>query len=202
MLDGNLRKRAMKGAISTKPFVNNDTQRILVASRSRMGLDLLWSHVRYRSCHILRSLITRTLYHGGDAKVREQYLIALSHKHVLWFDVAMDESLVMGILQGVGDLLDVGDNRRKGQDCPFGIALAQRATCGVAHDEERGVIDDIKVEDAHDVRVFEMSDSLSLFLEVLDFLSAGESGVKDFDGGMGVQAQVLAQVDFRETALA
>ena len=95
----------MKRAIATEPFVDAAAEGILVAGRAWMGPDLLWSHVCDGPRHILGALIARTLGHDGDAKVREQQLIVLPHEHVLRFDVAMDEALVVGILQGIGHLL-------------------------------------------------------------------------------------------------
>ena len=55
-------------------------------------------------------LIARTLGDDGGAEVTEQDLVMPPQQHILGFDVAMDELLVVGILQGIGYLLNVGDD--------------------------------------------------------------------------------------------
>ena len=43
---------------------------------------------------------------GGNAKVREQHLLAPTQQHILRLDIAVDEFLLVGILQGISYLLD------------------------------------------------------------------------------------------------
>src|SRR6266567_5161691 len=110
----------------------------------------------------------------------------------------MDQLLIVGILQSLSDLFDVGDDHWEGEDAPFGMVLAQCPTRGIAHDQERGAIDDIEIKDAHDMGVFEAGDGVSLLLETLHFAPVGKARVQDFDGSGGTQTQMFAQVDFCE----
>jgi hypothetical protein len=48
--------------------------------------------------------------------------------------------------------------------------------------------------------VSEMSDGAGFFLEAFDLFGAGEPRIEDFDGGVGAQAYMFAQVDFCEAA--
>lgn len=113
MLGRDLGKEAVKGSFSAQPFVDHDTQRILVAGRTWMGLDLFGSHIGNRACSILRPSIARTLSHHSNTKVTEQHLVAASQQHILRLDVAMYQLLIVGILQRLGNLLHIIHNRGK-----------------------------------------------------------------------------------------
>jgi hypothetical protein len=64
---------------------------------------------------------------GSDAKVTEPYLVVGSEQDVLWLDIAMDQSLIVGMLQGRGNRTDIGDDALQGQARAFGVSLTQRA---------------------------------------------------------------------------
>src|SRR2546425_8536696 len=100
----------MKGTIPTQPFIDDDTQGILIARGAWMRLDLLGSHICNRSSQVLRLLVAGTLSYQGYAKVTEQDFIVSPEQHILRLDVPVDQLLIMGILQGIGDLLDIADN--------------------------------------------------------------------------------------------
>src|SRR5947209_20202507 len=98
-----------------------------------MGLYLLRGHIGNGASHILCSLITRTLGYNGDAEVTEQDFVASAQEHVLRLDITVDELFVMGVLEGVGNLLDVGDNSGQRKNGVPGMKMAQCAIGGVAH---------------------------------------------------------------------
>ena len=64
------------------------------------------------------------LGHDRDAKIAEKYLLVLPDQHVLWLDVAVDETGVVGVLQPGCDLLDVGDSRLQIDDRSSGMMVA------------------------------------------------------------------------------
>jgi len=201
MLGNDLCQRAVKGTIPTEPLVDNNTKCILITGQPRFPLNLFWSHVGHRPCHLLNALVARALRHDSDAEVTQQDLFMLTHQHVLRLDIAVDESLVVGILQGICHLLDVGDDRREGQDGAFGMTLAQRAARGVVHDQEGDVILHVKIEDPHDMGMAEIGNEAGFLLEALHFDGIGKQRGEDFDRGLGAQAQVFTKVDFCEAAL-
>ena len=49
LLGHHLAHRALKGTLATQPFVHHAPQRILVAGRARVSLDLLGSHIGQRA---------------------------------------------------------------------------------------------------------------------------------------------------------
>src|SRR6266571_1191303 len=98
MLDRYFSKGAMEGTVSGQPFIDNDCQRILVAGRTRMRLDLFRGHIGDGASHILCILVAGTLSDNGNTEVAEQDLTTLAKQHVLWLDVPVNQLLVMGIL--------------------------------------------------------------------------------------------------------
>src|SRR6266849_7233538 len=80
------------------------------------------------------------------------------------------------------------------------MLAAQGAVGGVVHHEERDAILDIEVKNAHNMRVDERCNGLRFAVEVLDVGSVCQLGVQDFDGGLHVEAQVLAEIDLGETS--
>src|SRR6266567_3459020 len=116
----------MKRAVSAEPLIDDDAQCILIAGWTGLTVDLLRRHVGYRASHILRALVARTLGDERDTEVAEQDLAASSHEHVLRFDIAVNELLIVGILQSLSNLLDVGDDQLEGEGCSRSMTSATR----------------------------------------------------------------------------
>ena len=89
-----------------------------------MLLDLLRSHVGNRAHHLLHALRSGAISDSGDAKVTEQDLASPPQQHVLGLDIAVDELFLVGVLQGIGHLLDVVHDQREGEPRAFGMTLA------------------------------------------------------------------------------
>src|SRR5258708_17110642 len=153
MFNGDLGKRAVKGAIPAEPFIDDDAKGVLIASRAGMRLHLFWGHVGNGSGGVLlTALLHRAVTHirattrvagpeglvsDCDAEVAEQNLVIASQPHVLPLDVAMDHVLVMCILQGASDSLDAGDLSMYWEPRALRVTLAQRATPLVLHNSNR-----------------------------------------------------------------
>ena len=123
MLMHQMRHNSFKGALTTEPFVDDNSQGILVSRGNRFPPPLLWSHIACCANRILGSLGVWIVSHHGNAKVAEQNLVVCAKEHVLRLDVAVDAPLVMGILQGGRNLLDVGDDGSEWKACPSGVPL-------------------------------------------------------------------------------
>ena len=122
MLHHHLAERAFKRAASTQPFVDHHPQGVLVTGCTRVPLDLLRSHIGQCAHRLLRAQRGTAVRQGGQPKVREQHLLLPSQQHILRLDIAVDEFLLVGILQGSGDLLHAGDDLGKRHDRALGIA--------------------------------------------------------------------------------
>jgi hypothetical protein len=77
----------------------------------------------------------------------------LSNQHIVRFDVTMQDILIMGILQSRSKLFEVLCHGSERDLAPFGVVCPKRSTRGVIQDEKRCSLLDIKVEQAHDVRM-------------------------------------------------
>ena len=77
-------------------------------AKARLALQLLRGHVISSTHNFLRALHACTLGDERDTEIAQKDFAAPPDEHVLWLDVAVNELFVVGILQGVRDLLNVG----------------------------------------------------------------------------------------------
>ncbi len=112
MLVAKLQIIAIKGRVSTKPFVGHNRERILIACSLCMPLQALRSeiggspgdcHVLFPG-HLLSNLlnldlqISRITAGHGDAEITQGHIVRSPGQHILWLDIVMDDVLVMSIL--------------------------------------------------------------------------------------------------------
>src|SRR5437667_9747950 len=67
-------KRTMKRGFAVEPFIDDYTEGVLIASRTRLVLDLLRCHVEGRACHFLFRERGQGVLHYRNAKVAEHDL--------------------------------------------------------------------------------------------------------------------------------
>lgn len=83
----------------------------------------------------------------------------------------MDQPLIMGMLQGGYNRIDIGDDRLQGKACPFGMSLAQCAVGGIGHRQERGIVGTkAKVQQLHNVGVLQAKRRAGLVNKLLQVL--------------------------------
>ncbi len=75
-----------------------------------MALQLFRGHIRRRSYDLVHALITRTLRGKRNAEVAQRHMEVCPHQHILRFDIAMNQFVVMSILQGAGDFQHILSN--------------------------------------------------------------------------------------------
>src|SRR5581483_6814564 len=130
----------MKWTVAAEPFVDDDTQCILVAGRAWMPLKLLRSHIGNRSSRVMTGLRTGVRSQNGYPKIAQQDLVIVRKQDILWLDVAVNQALPVSILQGVRDLPGVRDDDVKRNRRPFRVTLAQIAIGDIIHHQKRGNI--------------------------------------------------------------
>jgi hypothetical protein len=122
------------------------------------------------------------------------------NEEVFWFDVAVDEVLIVSVLQGGRHLLNVAQDygQRKGNS--FVMPFAHSAIGCIVHHQIGGFSFDPEVEDAHNVWMDQASDGTSLPAKGVGIL-AGQLRMEQLNGGLSPQVHMLAQVDLSEAAL-
>src|SRR6266571_1700992 len=150
MLVNHLIEGAAKRPGTREPLVDNDAQGVLVAGYTGHALQLLWSGVRDGALEVFQDSI-QVLGFDGDTEIAEQNFVIWAEQHVVRFDVAMDQFLIMDVLQGIGNLLDIIYNGRKWEACTFRMLLAQVAFRSIVHNQERSVILYTKIKYRHDM---------------------------------------------------
>ncbi len=100
----------------------------------------------------------------------------------------------MGVLQGRGHLMDVGEDLVKWQLRSIGMALPQRAMRSILHHQKRQAILQRKIEDAHDVRMGQTNQGLRFLQEDRSLLLC-KHHVADFEGCLAFEVDMLPQVD-------
>src|SRR5258708_2570387 len=103
----------------------------------------------------------------------------------------------MGVLQGCGDLLDIGDRRLKGETGATRVTLAQGPAWRIVHDEKGRSLLHSKLVNAHNIWMIQASEHLGLGEEVLYILIL-QRNVQHFEGGAAFQIDVLTKIDFCE----
>ena len=112
----------------------------------------------------------RALGDGGNAEVAEEHFVASVQEHVFRFDVAVDEVLIVGVLQGGSQWGGVGENGRERDLCPFGMFVTQGAVGGVIHDQKGDILAiDAKIKQGNDMGMAQAEGSrlVNKFLELV-----------------------------------
>ena len=138
-----------------------------------------------------------------QSKISQHGLAAGVEDDVGRLDVTVDESLGMGVVQGVGDgrqQLDGSLHRHGGL---FGDELSQRGAGQISHGDEVGALDFAYLVYDDDVGVMEVGCRLRLLHEALDEgLVTSEPGVQDLEGDFALKVGVQGLVDRSEAAVA
>src|SRR5205823_2358835 len=135
----------------------------------------------------------------GDAKIAEQDLLILSQEQILRFEVAMDQPLVMGILQGRSSIADIADDGLEGNPAAARMAFVQRPTPSVLHHQIGPFLRKTKVENANNMRVIQVA-QLTGFTEKVPHRIRSQMGVEYFDGGQSVEVDLFGQVHLGKAA--
>src|SRR5579872_4216698 len=98
MFDRYFGERACEGNAAAEPFVDDNSQGVLIAGGSRVSLNLFGGHVGDCAYNLLRTLEARTLHDDGYAEIAQENFVAPPDEHVFGLDVAVDEFFVVGVL--------------------------------------------------------------------------------------------------------
>lgn len=122
---------------------------------------------------------------------------------VLGLDIAVDDALLVGVLEGGRDLGAVADRLDLGHPSLGLEELAQGVPVHVLHHDETAALVDAGVEHANDVGMLEAGDDAGLTLERRDCVrigSGGEGLAEELDRDPPAESLVLGQPDFGHAA--
>src|SRR6266566_3087283 len=194
MLIGTRRRRILKGKVSAPPLVDHHSQGVLIAGLADVTANLLRRHVVTRARALLPLDRLRTSSEQRQTKIAEEYLMCGSQEHVCGFEIAVEQTLIVGELQGRGDGARVGDDSLERYSRARRVKLSQVPMWSIVHHQVRGLVLDAKVEDADDMRMHQVAQVPRFREKVLGSMCV-HLGVQDFDGNLAIEVDVLAQVD-------
>src|ERR1700694_1293569 len=112
------------GQLTTEPFVNDYTERVLVTGGAWVGFNLLRRHVAHCPGDIFCTLIERTLGNNCNAKVAEHNLVTPPKQDILRLNITVNHLFIMSILQGVCNVRNIHYNRRQREARSFRVAIS------------------------------------------------------------------------------
>ena len=135
-----------------------------------------------------------------QTKVQNLDPAILGNKDVLGFEVAMNDALVVGCCQAIGNLPGVVQGLAS-RDRSGGHELTQGFAFEELHDGIGDAVLGVEVEDREDIGVREGRDCLGLALETGETLGVvGESLGQDLDGHLTTELEVFGPIDLTHAA--
>src|SRR5262249_51063631 len=97
-------------------------------------MKALRGHIRQRATHLLvEQQRARRVCYRHYTKVGEQQGLISTEQHVFWLYIAVDQAVLMQILQGSDQRPDIADHGGQRNACAFGMSLSERPTGNVLH---------------------------------------------------------------------
>ena len=201
-----LGRRAREGGFADQQLVEHAAERVGVACRanSQIARGLFGAHVE-GSTHAQASLCeagaTCRPDGKGDPEVGDQGS-AVTQKNVRGFDVPVDHSLPVRVVQRLGQI-------RRYLHCLVHVELllpiesvAERFPLHIRHHVEEEAVRLTRVEEREDVRVLEVGRDLDLGQKALGAHHRGQLWLEDLEGDLALVLQVVGQIDRGHPALA
>src|ERR1035437_2985606 len=124
------------------------------------------------------------------------------NEHVVRLDVAMDDTVRVGVGEGVGDVAQNAERLGNRQLVLFGETRAER----LAGDERHGVVEQAvlgaRAEERNDMRMLKLGRELDLALEALDAQAGGEIRGQHLEHDLPIEIEVGNEEYARHAAAA
>ena len=102
----------------------------------------------------------------------------------------MDQFLIVGTLQGLSYLLDIGDDGGECKRGAFGMEITQGSIEGIVHHQEGNSALHTELEDTHDMGMDKASNGTSFGAECIHIVAA-QLRVEHFDSCLCAQVNVF-----------
>src|SRR6266849_4048377 len=191
----NLLGGTLEGRSTRKPLIDEDGKRIQVTGWPWLALALLRSHIGWCAYQPLSTGQATLLHYLSHAKVTEQQRAIGSQQDILRLDIAVNHMTIMGILQGGGELGDIGTDGGERKRLTRGVPIPQRASCSILHHQIRDILmAEAKVEQGYNMRMLQ-AHSASFGEKAFEVLISCELELKEFDCRLRAIMNVLSLVD-------
>src|SRR5436190_24028850 len=137
MLMGYLPVRPLKGAYTTEPFINDDSQSVLITSKSGFAMELFRSHIGDGTRHILTAQQLGRGRKQGNAKITENDVLVRSKQHILWLDIPVYYISIMSVLECRRNLFGESHCRFEREVGAAWVKLAESSPRDIVHDKNR-----------------------------------------------------------------
>ena len=139
--------------LAGKHLVHRDAQRVEIGRKHRFPVELLGGHVRGAPDH--RRAVRRDLEESRGSKVRDLEYASVRHQDIWRAEIAMNDSLSVGVAHGTAYLLRIGNRQVCVEGAPIGDHVLERLALDVFHHDEEDVVLFLGCRDRNDVGVVE-----------------------------------------------
>jgi hypothetical protein len=122
-------------------------------------------------------------------------------QHILRLDIAVDQTLIVHILQRACDLQDERQDSADWECSTLRKILLEIPSRSILYCQERSASFHTKIEHAHNMPVSQVSKNACLHLETLHILIAGKKAIQEFERQVGIEVAMHAQADTSVTTL-
>src|ERR1700730_1519693 len=98
---------------SAQPLIDYNPKRILIGGRTGLPFNLFGGHVSHGPYRIRGILRIGAVSDKRGTKIAQQDFVMPANEHIARFYIAMNEVLVVRVLESRGNLFDIRDNGRQ-----------------------------------------------------------------------------------------
>jgi hypothetical protein len=185
--------------LASDKLVGETSQCVLIAFFADCSLKLFGGHV-VKGADNGGALHAFGRQSGGDAKIGQESFTSGIEEDIFWFNVAVDDVLVVGELERLPDLGEDGKHLLHGKRLRAAIkSVAQRTLWGVLGDEIGDVVIEADIQQRQDMGMFQLFEQLRFLKKLIPFFLRSEMSMQEFYSDNAVlKMDVFRQVDRAE----
>lgn len=187
-----LLKRAIERRAASEPLIDDCPQGILIACLCVITLQLFRSSIKQVSATLWR-LHTCAKRSGSQAKVGNPHGLSRTQQQAFWFDIAMDDTMLMRVSKGVSDLPNILNDGCDWQFFAGLVFLAQGLSSDMFQSKIGRIVVHAVIHDMHNIRVLQIRKMPRLFLKDFEFFLT-QRRVHDMQGDTPAFGPMLGQM--------
>ena len=155
---------ALKWYVSCKHLVEEDAQHINIAGCAHQSLALFGSHIGDRPDHRRLFFKCHIIEQFRQPEIHQHQLPIGPHQQIGGFDITVDYSMFMRIIQRNPNLIQVEANFIRGKR-PLLHASSERPPTYIGHHQVRSTLDHSEIVDLENIRMIQGGNSACLAAE-------------------------------------